>query len=66
MKVLKPHKNQRGDGTIKEEVGEVFNCRTSRFVMSREQSSLQQHKERRAQLHIKVWSTLKSGMFYRG
>lgn len=43
---------------VEEEAGEVFNCRTSMFVMRKEQSSLQQHKERRSLLHIKVWNVL--------
>lgn len=58
MKVFKARKTQGGSGAIQEQVGEVLNCRTSMFVMSREQSSLQQHKERRVLLHIKVWSVL--------
>lgn len=30
------------------------------FVMRREQGALQQHKERRALLHIKVWNVLQT------
>lgn len=53
MKVLKL---KEAVGAI--EVGEVFKCRSSMFVMRREEGALQQHKERRALLHIKVWDVL--------